>query len=156
MLISQFKRAFGQDLEANLSQRGQVLWIVGVDAKQKRYVDVCGTMRPEDLAAINAKGFFDTDAGYKVNAQNALVLSGVSVDVFLLNTVYFNARPDDLEPIVVHELAHLLEESGHTPQPEFNDDANADAILKAYHQEAFKPAFRHNKQWALHLAIGAR
>jgi hypothetical protein len=156
MLSSQFKKAFGRDFDGDLKQRGQELWILGIDSVRKTLVDICGNIGPADLAAINAKGFFDTDAGYKVDAQNALGLSGVTVDIFLLNTSHFGARPDLVEPIVVHELAHLLEQTSCVPQPQFNDEDNAEAILKSLHPTVLQPKLLHNKEWALHLAIGAR
>ena len=156
LITSQFEKAFGRDFDDELKQRGQELWILGIDAKQKKMIDVCGNIDPTDLATINSKGFFNTDAGYKANAQTALGLSGVSADIFLLNTTHFSARPDFIEPIVVHELAHLLEETGHLPQPEYNDEQNADAVLNSLQRNVRAINLRHNKAWAVHLAIGAR
>jgi hypothetical protein len=104
MLASQFRRAFGQELGENLNNRNQELWLVGIDPNIKMLVVICGTISPMDLAEINSKGFFDTDAGYRVDAQKVLGLSGKNVDIFLINTDNYNARPDFIEPIIVHEL----------------------------------------------------
>lgn len=156
LLRSQFKRAFELDLEAEIAQRNAELWIIGIDTKQKLLVDVCGNISASDITTINSHGFFDADAGYRANAQVALGLVNKNVDVFLLNTTHFGANPDFIEPIVVHELAHLLEQTGITPQPAYNDDENADAILSSLKTNILTPSMRHNKEWALHLAIGAR
>lgn len=155
LLRSQLKRAFGRDLDAALKDRNRKLWILGVDTNQKTLVDVCGDISPEDLATINSRGFFDTDAGYRADAHDALGVSE-EVDIFLLNTAHFSARPEFIEPIVVHELAHMLEQTGIIPEPVYNDDENADAILGSLRANVLKSNMRHNKTWALHLAIGAR
>jgi hypothetical protein len=147
------RKAWGKDLEAILTARGQELWLLGLDSKNKRYVDVCGTIDPGLLAAIQARGFIDSDAGYKADAQNVLPLQEKKADIFLLNVDHFSAPPARLEPLIVHELAHFLEQIREIPAVEGNDKANAAAILKSLTPDILR---LHKEEWARHLAAGGR
>ena len=110
------RKAYGKDFEATLAARGQELWLLGLNSKGKRYIDICGTIEPQLFAAIQAKGFIDSDAGYKADAQNVLPLEGKKADIFLLNADHFSAPPARLEPLMVHELAHFLDKLARFPQ----------------------------------------
>ncbi|MGD9843938.1 MAG: hypothetical protein AB7U47_00950, partial [Variibacter sp.] len=140
--------AFGMDLEQILASRGHELWLVGIDSKNKRFVDICGTIPPVEFAVIESKGFIDTDAGYKTSAQDVLPIT-TKADVFLLNTDYFSVDDKVAVPLIVHELAHLVEQLGYAPDPHANDDENADAIMASL---AANVRSIHTKEWALHLA----
>jgi hypothetical protein len=153
MLPALFKKAYGRDLEASLKERGQELWYLGLDTKNKQYIDICGAIDPADLAIIQAKGYIDADAGYLANVQNTLDVNGKKLDFFLLNQDHFGKKSEFLEPLVVHELAHLLDHIGEAATPEGNDDANADVIIKSLKRNILH---HHPKNWALHLAGAGR
>jgi hypothetical protein len=153
ILPALYRRAFDRDLTAELAERGQELWFLGLDTKNERYLDLCGSIKLADLSIIQAKGYIDADAGYLANAHLKLSVPGKKFDLFMLNTVHFGKNADFLEPIIVHELAHLLEHLGLTPSPKGNDDANAEAILRVLDRRLLS---WHPKIWALHLAAGGR
>jgi hypothetical protein len=48
--------AFDADLEELLRSRRRELWILGIDSKQERLVDVCGTIGTDRMIAINSRG----------------------------------------------------------------------------------------------------
>lgn len=153
MLPAMTRKAFNKDLSKILSSRGQELWFLGLDSKNRRYVDICGIIDPANMAAIQSTPYANSDAGDKADAQNVLPLQGKRADIFLLNTDHFSAPPSKLEPLIVHELAHLLEQIGEELAPEGNDELNAAAILKSLHPNILP---LHTKEWALHLAAGGR
>jgi hypothetical protein len=153
MLHAMARKAFNKDLTKILSSRNQELWLLGLDSQNELFVDICRSIDPNILGAIQAKGFIDSDAGYKADAQTVLPLDGKKADIFLLNTVYFSARAAELEPLVVHELAHLLEQIGEKPTPRGSDEVNSDEILKSLDPNILR---LHSKEWALHLAAGGR
>jgi hypothetical protein len=128
------------------------LWLIGIDERTKRYIDICGTIDPADLKAIEDRGFFNTDAGYRINVHEVFNFNK-KVDAFLLNTAHFSLDAKKTDPLIVHELAHLLEQLDIAPQMIANDDENAEAILKSLQQNVLKV---HTKEWARHLAVGAR
>ena len=144
--------AYEQDLDAILTARGQELWLLGIDSPNQRYIDICGTVSPQMLAAIQAR-FIDADAGWRVEVQNVFSLQGRKADVFLLNADYFSASPARLEPLIVHELAHFLEQIGADPAMAVGDEANAAAIMKSLTPNISR---LHTIKWARHLASGAR
>jgi hypothetical protein len=146
LLPALLRKAFQKDLNAVLASRGQELWFIGIDSDDKKLTDICGTIDPATLAAINAKGFFESDAGFKADAQNVLPLSGRKADIFMLNKDHFLMREAFLDPLVVHELAHFLEQIGDVPVPEGNDEANATAILESLHPDILR---LHTREWAL-------
>lgn len=153
ILPALFRKAFNKDLSESLAARNQELWFLGIDSKNKLYIDICGTIGPTILAAIQAKGFIDSDAGYKAGAQDVLPLDGRRADIFLLNKVHFELPAARLEPLVVHELAHLLEQIGDKPTPQGNDEENAGLVLKALKRNILH---LHPQDWALHLAAAGR
>jgi hypothetical protein len=152
-LKEKFREAFDKDLDATLKSRQRDLWILGVDTKRRCLIDVCGTIDAQQLAAINSKGFWDTDAGFKADAHKHIPTGGKEVDVFLLNTDHFESPDSFLGPLVVHELAHYLEQIGETPNASDADRANAGAVLVCLKNNV---RAIHTPIWAQHLAIGAR
>jgi hypothetical protein len=153
LLIALYRDAYCRDFTAELSKRDQELWLLGLDSKTAKYIDLCGKIDSADLAVIQAKGFINADAGYLADAQSKVQVHGKRFDLFMVNVDHFIKPSDFIEPIIVHELAHLLELTGEPPAPVANDDANADAILRV-----LDPGLLawHPKVWALHLAIGGR
>ncbi len=148
-----FCEAYGQDLSINLQQRRQELWLVGLDTINKAYFDICGTIDPLVLEAINHKGYSEADAGYLANVQNFVPLNGKRGDLFFLNKDFFESGEQELIPLVVHELAHLLEQINEPPVPKGHDEDNAEAILKVLNPTLYA---HHPREWALHLVAGAR
>jgi len=144
--------AFGKDLDAILQARGHELVLIGIDSKNKRYLDICG-MNLNDFKIIESKGFFDNDAGFRVGAHKLLGLSKPT-DVFLLNADYFTVDEKRAVPLIVHELAHFFDQIDEEPAIETNDDENAEAILKSLRPEVL--VREHTKRWALHFARAAR
>jgi hypothetical protein len=144
--------AYGKDLDSMLSARGHQLWMIGIDSKNKQYIDICGNIEPAAFQAIVDKGFHNTDAGYKTSAHEVMGVT-TKADAFLLNTDYFSLDEKKTDPLIVHELAHLLEQLKEPPTATANDDENAEAILKSLDKSVRN---LHTKEWALHLAVGAR
>jgi hypothetical protein len=153
MVPAAFRKAYDRDLQALLKERSQELWYLGLDTKNRRYIDVCGTIDPAELAIIQAKGYTDADAGYLANAQNILNVNGKKLDFFMMNQDHFGKKAEFLEPLIVHELAHLLDHIGEAAKPEGNDNANADVIIKSLQKNILN---HHPKNWALHLAGAGR
>lgn len=144
--------AFGKDLDAILQARGHELVLIGLDSKNKRYLDICG-MNPDDFKIIESNGFIDNDGGFRASANKPLGLSKPT-DAFLLNADYFKVDEKRAVPLIVHELAHFLDQIGEEPTIEANDDENAEAILKSLRPEVL--VRDHTKRWALHFARAAR
>jgi hypothetical protein len=152
-LLSRLLRvAFGKDFEAMLASRGHELWVLGLDAEAKQFIDICGNISLADLKTIQDRGFFDTDAGYQVSAHAKLGIS-TPFDAFLLNTAHYGLRKETVDPLVIHELSHLMEQTNVPPVLEANDAENAEAILKSLKKNVRDI---HTMVWAQHLAIGAR
>jgi hypothetical protein len=155
LLRQLFKDAFDQDLSEKLRSRGRELWVFGIDAKKQQLVDICGTIGPSLRAAINSRGFRDTDAGFKADAHEVIPTAGKEIVVFLLNVEHFQKPDSFLEPLLVHELAHYLEQIGDQPTTSKADEANAAATLASL-TNPVRRLGDHNEVWAQHLASGAR
>jgi hypothetical protein len=148
-----FEQAFGKDLEENLKWRGQELWLFAIDDKEQKLVDISGTVDQQTMDAINALGFWSSHAGYRANAERTLPLGVKNADIFLINTKFLPSGVDKIEPLIVHELAHLLEHTKVQPSPQGNDENNARAILDSLHTDILAG---HSEEWALHLTAAAR
>jgi hypothetical protein len=144
--------AYGMDFEAMLASRGHELWVLGLDAKATQFIDICGNISLADLKTIQDRGFIDTDAGYQASAHTKLGIS-TPFDAFLLNTAHYGLREETVDPLVIHELSHLLEQTNVPPSLGANDVENAEAILKSLKKNVRDI---HTTAWAQHLAIGAR
>ena len=135
--------------------RGRELWIIGIDSKKRELVDVCGTIDPKLFDAKIRRKYADTDAGFMADAHLPLGITDVKADAFLLNVVHFGKAEDFLYPLMVHELAHYLDQIDEDPAASDKDKNNAAAMLIA-----MAPNVRnhpsHNHRWAQHLAVGAR
>ena len=151
--LSRFLRViYGQDFDAGLAERGHELWVLGLDAKSRQFVDVCGNIPPTDLKTIQDRGFFETDAGYQVSAHAKLGI-GKPFDAFLLNTVHYGLDAKTVDPLIIHELAHLMEQMNVPPNLNGNDAENAEAILASLKANVRST---HTEEWAQHLAMAAR
>jgi hypothetical protein len=115
-LSALLRKAYGKDLEAILAARGQELWLLGLDTKNQRFVDICGTIDPSILAAIQAKGFVDSIAGYKADAQNVLPLQGKKADIFLLNVDFSQPNPRSLSRLLSMNWRIFSSRSARPPQ----------------------------------------
>jgi hypothetical protein len=122
--------AFGKDFDALLAERGHELWVLGLDATAKQFIDVCGNIPPADAKTIQGRGFFNNDAGYQVSAHTKLSIS-TPFDAFLLNTAHYGLHEKTVDPLVIHELSHLMEQTNVPPALEAIDAENAEAILKS-------------------------
>jgi hypothetical protein len=144
--------AYGKDFDALLAERGHELWVLGLDTTAKQFIDICGNVPLADLKTIQDRGFFDTDAGYQVSAHTKLGIS-TPFDAFLLNAAHYSLHEKTVDPLVIHELSHLMEQTNVPTALEANDAENAEAILKS-----LKTNVRdiHTTEWAQHLAVGAR
>jgi len=152
-LRKNLRDAFDKDLDEMLRLRRRELWILGADNKQQRFTDVCGTIGAQQMAAINSRGYKDTDAGFRADAHNYVPTNGKEVDVFILNTEHFDKPDSFLDPLVVHEQAHYLEHIGEMPNASEADKANAGAVLVSLEKDV---RALHTTNWAQHLAVGAR
>jgi hypothetical protein len=151
MIEDLLQKAYNRDLQDLLAARGVELWQVGVDSDTKKYSDICGSVGDGYISIMQRKGFMDAEAGYLANADKVLRLDK-KVDLFFLNKRHFTLSPD-IEPVIVHELAHLFEQIKEPPSPEANDEANADAILASLWDVNL---YLHPREWALHLAAAGR
>ena len=59
-----------------------------------------------------------------------------------------------VDPLVIHELSHLMEQTNVPPALGANDAENAEAILKSLKKNVGGDI--HTTAWAQHLAVGAR
>lgn len=109
MLREQFSNGFDRDLDELLKLRGRQLCVIGIDTEKQELTDVCGAIDPKYMGSIRHT-FVDTDAGFKADAHEKLGLQGVAVDVFLLNTDHFPKHDDFIAPLMVHELAHYMDQ----------------------------------------------
>src|SRR5258706_11922864 len=151
--LSRFLRvAYGMDFDAMLAGREHELWLLGLDEKANRYIDICGNIPPTHLNTIQDRGFINSDAGYQISAHTKLGIS-TPFDAFLLNTAHFALNEKTVDPLVVHELSHFLDQTNVTPTVTANDVENADAILKSLMNNV---RAIHTTRWAQHLAVGAR
>jgi hypothetical protein len=89
---------YGKEFDAVLTERGHELWVLGLDAKAKQFIDICGNIPPTDLMFIQDRGFFNTDAGYQVRAHEKLGISK-PFDAFLLNTAHFGSPCSRYRPL---------------------------------------------------------
>jgi hypothetical protein len=153
LLQEQFKLGFENDFDALLKARSREMWIIGIDPKQRRLTDVCGAIGAKTMAAINDKGFGDTDAGFLADAHKSIPTDGKEVDVFLLNHDHFEKPDDFLIPLVVHELSHYLEQIGERPTPSEKDKNNAGALMLSLKRNV---RGIHTYDWAHHLVMAAR
>lgn len=152
-LRENLRDAFDLDLDEFLRSRERELWILGVDSKKGRMIDVCRTIGEQQMAIINSQGFWDTDAGFRADAHRFFPTSGREVDVFLLNTEHFQKPEAFLDPLIVHELAHYLEHTGIRSDASEADKSNAAAVMVCLKNEV---RAIHTPAWSQHLAVGAR
>ncbi|QPF85500.1 hypothetical protein IC762_03975 [Bradyrhizobium genosp. L] len=154
-LAELFSHAYGRDLDALLTARGRQLWIIGIDSKKREMVDVCGMIDPQLFDSKIRRTYDDTDAGFMADAHIPLGITDVKADCFLLNVEHFGKGRDFLHPLMVHELAHYLDQIGEDPAASDKDKNNAAAMLISMTPNVRNlPA--HNHRWAQHLAVGAR
>lgn len=156
LLADILKRGFKKDLSQLLTSREHELWIMGINEEKKKLTDICGTIDPNTLQAINAKGFSTSDAGFRVSAQEVLPLDGKKADIFLINKVHYNKPSEKIEALIVHELAHFLEGIGERVPSADQDEEHATAILDSLEARVLSSNSRHNREWALLLATAAR
>ena len=154
-LDEQLKLGFERDLGDLLKARGRELWIIGIDSHKRELVDICGAIDPKLFDTRIRSTFADTDAGFMADAHTKLGITEVQADVFLLNTVHLQKPDDFLNPLMVHELAHYLDQIGEDPEASDADKNNAGAILISL-QGNVRDLPSHNHRWAQHLAVGAR
>jgi len=136
--------AYGKDFDALLTERGHELWVLGLDAKAGQFIDISGNIPPADLKTIQDRGFINTDAGYQVSAHAKLGIS-TPFDTFLLNTAHYGLHEKTVDPLVIHELSHLMEQTNVSPALEANDAENAEAILKSLKKNVRDI---HTTEWA--------
>jgi hypothetical protein len=153
LLTTQFHDAFERSLEDLTKTRGSELWIVGVNMKARKLIDVCGTIGPSNMAILNSNSVTDADAGFRADAQTIFPQLGKTIDIFLLNVDHFEKSDDELVPLVVHELAHYLEHIGETAAGSAADKGNAAALFISLERKVQRI---HTRKWAEWLAIGAR
>jgi hypothetical protein len=154
-LARQFKLGFDRDLDALLKARNRELWVIGIDSRKRELVDICGTIDPKLFETNIRRSFADTDAGFEADAHAKLGITEVQADVFLLNADHFHKPDDFLCPLIVHELAHYLDQIGEDPGASDVDKNNAGALLVSLEQNV-RDLPSHNHRWAQHLAVGAR
>ncbi len=154
-LAEQLKFGFERDLDGLLKARGRELWVIGIDSQKRELVDICGTIDPKLFDTKIRRTFADTDAGFMADAQTKLGITEVQADAFLLNSAHFQKPDDFLNPLMVHELAHYLDQLGEDPGASDADRNNAGAMLISL-QGNVRNHPSHNHRWAQHLAVGAR
>ncbi len=134
---------------------GRGLWVLGIDSQKRELVDICGTIDPKLFDEKIRRTFADSDAGFMADAHTKLGITEVQADAFLLNTAHFRKPDDFLNPLIVHELAHYLDQLGEDPRASDADKNNAGAMLISL-EGNIRDHPSHNHRWAQHLAVGAR
>ena len=82
MLSALSRKAYDKAIESILAMRGQELWLIGIDSRNELYIDICGIVGAHLLAAIQSKGFVNSDAGFKADVQNVIDLGGKGLIFF--------------------------------------------------------------------------
>ncbi|TIM81781.1 hypothetical protein [Mesorhizobium sp.] len=146
---------FGLSLKKIAADRAHQFWLLGIDSQQRTLVDLLGNIDTGSMAIINER-FFDTDAGFRISAQKALKRLPVRADIFLLNTDYFEQPAPDVDPMLVHEICHGLDQLNLAPPGQITDldRHNAQVIFEAYDREAWSAG--HNGRWGQYLAWSGR
>lgn len=157
--VETFKRvaaeAYGVDIEALAKARQHAFWIVGIDENENVFRDLRGNIDAESMRAINAR-FFNTDAGFRASAQNHLPGLKVPADIYLINTAHLSKKKYAVAPVIVHEIAHYLEQIGEAPNYaiEAIDEANGQVVLAGLDPEV--RSREHTRLWANLVARAAR
>ncbi len=84
------------------------LYGIHIVTETQRLEALFGNPPDHFVVAINARGFFDTKAGYCVNVADIFPETGVNADVLLVSTEVLSSNPKVIDAILVHELCHLL------------------------------------------------
>lgn len=98
------------DFEEYLNTNNKEIIIFEIDTINERYILKEGRNFDQILENSNQK-FFHSKAGYLVDIKTKFNTK-VEADLFLLSDVVLSSNPTDLDTIIIHELVHMLIDSG--------------------------------------------
>lgn len=147
--------AYCVDVEALAKARQHAFWILGIDERNNVFRDLRGNIDTESMQAINAN-FVNSDAGFRASAQDHLSGLKVDADIYLINTAHLHKKRYAIAPIMIHEIAHYLEQIGKASNYaiESIDATNGQVILHGL--DARVRLLDHNLHWANLLSRTAR
>lgn len=145
---------FGLDVDKLVRDRAHQFWVLGIDENDNCYRDLMGNIDLGSMETFN-KEFTNTDAGFRSSVQNHLFGIVEQADVYLINTAHIAKSKFVIAPLVIHEIAHYLEQIGEASryQPEAIDVANGQVLLDSFSPDVLK---LHTATWAGLLCRAAR
>jgi len=104
--------AFYFNIDNYLAKETKSILVFKIDTFNKRYSLLQGNDIDNILDCANAN-FVDSLAGYKVDVHE-LFEKQTPADLFLIADVIINSNPSHIDTIIIHEIAHLLIDSGNS------------------------------------------
>lgn len=154
ILRSAAETTFGIDIDALAGDRNHQFWVLGIDEKENCYRDLIGNIDADSMKAFN-RNFFITDAGFQSSVQLKLPALRQAADVYLINTAHIEKSRFSIAPIIIHELAHYLEQIGKDASYPIEpiDVTNGQVVLDSFSSNVLK---LHSTAWAQLLCSAAR
>jgi hypothetical protein len=148
------KDIVGKSFSSIASERGHAPVVLTINSKKKRLAIAAGNLKESSVKVLTDPAkFADTDAGMLASADQKLNIADDPMDVFLLNEDHVR-KGDALKPVMVHEIAHYVEQTGiGHPAIEDVDRQNAQVILNGFDDTVRR---MHTRQWAELLCMAAR
>jgi hypothetical protein len=148
------KDIVGKSFSSIASERRHTPVVLTINPKKKRLAIAAGDLKESSMKVItNPAKFANTDAGMLASADQELKIADDPMDVFLLNQDHVK-KGNDLKPLIVHEIAHYIEQTGIAhPAIEDVDRHNAQVIRSGFDNNVRS---MHTERWAELLSMAAR
>ncbi len=148
------KDIVGKSFSNIASERRRTPVVLIINSKKKRLAVAAGNLKELSVEVLtNPTKFADTDAGMEASADQKLNITDDPIDVFLLNQEHVG-KGDALKPMMAHEIAHYIEQTGIAhPAIEDLDRQNARVILNGFDDKVRR---WHTQEWAELLCMAAR
>jgi hypothetical protein len=148
------KDIVGQSFSSIASDRGHTPVVLTVNSKKKSFAVAEGDLKESSVKVLTDPAKFqETDAGMRASADQALKIADDPMDVFLLNQEHAK-KGDALKPLMAHEIAHYIEQTGiDHPAVDEVDQQNAEVVLNGFDD---KVRSIHTRKWAELLCMAAR
>ena len=104
--------AFDFNIDNYLAKEAKSILVFKIDTNNKSYSLLLGNDVDNILDCANAK-FIDSLAGYKVNVHE-IFEKQTPADLFLIADVIINSNPSHIDTIIIHEIVHLIIDSGNS------------------------------------------
>ena len=153
-LMQLSRDAFDTDLEQYLAGRGMSFWGLTI-VEDNGYEPLFGDPPDKLLSAARARPV-QSEAGYSVDVGSKLGIP-VKGDVFMIRKTHLAHAGDALDSLLVHELAHMVVDSGMDYQwmLSYQDHSAAD-ILQGAGRFEDREDYYHGRSFCVVLAAGCR